>query len=407
MVNPSKIDIAHWLSDPELARLLKTLGETGEIRFIGGSVRDAILGIEHNDLDLATPALPDTVMKHARASGFHIVPTGLDHGTVTAILERGHVEITTLRRDVDTDGRHATVAFTDDWQEDAARRDFTMNALSCAIDGKVFDYFGGVEDLQAGRVRFIGKAEERIAEDYLRILRFFRFTARYGKGEPDGDALAAINRLSPRMTQLSGERIQSEILKLLASPRAVEMWQLIIDTGVVAAILGGATDTRRLKRVIEIEQEHGLNDGFRRLIAVMTVPSLATIADRLKLSNAHYERLVAAHDETRLARIRAGNYGAALYGADPQSVIDLAILDSTEDDEVELYGLFTFLKSWTQPKFPLGGDALMEMGLKPGPIFGELLGHVEQWWIGENFAPTRQECFAELKRIWAQRKSTA
>ena len=401
----NRLDTSQWLEDSEFRRLFITLCEIGDTRFVGGAVRDALLGKPHSDIDLATTALPEAVVQAAEAAGFQIVLTGIAHGTVTAILQRGPVEITTLRRDVATDGRHATVSYTDDWHEDAARRDFTINALSCAMDGTVYDYFGGIDDLNAGRVRFIGVASQRITEDYLRILRFFRFAASYETGAPDPQALEVIARLSPNMTMLSGERIQAEVLKLLASPRAGAMWRLMMDAGVIGAVLGGATDVVRLERVIEIEQQHGLNDPFRRLIAVMTLPSIPEIENRLKLSNAQRQRILSIHDDERVALLRAGHFDRALYGADTESILDLAILDSTSDDEIELYGLLTFLKTWKEPKFPLGGDALMDIGLKPGPIFGDLLRHVEQWWIDSDFQPTKQECFAELKRVWAQRKS--
>ena len=187
------LDTSQWLEDSDLRRLFVTLGGIGEVRFVGGAVRDALLGKPVSDIDLATTALPESAMAAAREAGFRIVPTGIDHGTITAVLDRGPVEITTLRRDVASDGRHATIAYTDNWHEDAARRDFTINALSCAMNGTVFDYFGGIDDLAARRVRFIGVASQRITEDYLRILRFFRFTAAYAD-TPDGEAIVAITR---------------------------------------------------------------------------------------------------------------------------------------------------------------------------------------------------------------------
>ena len=224
------LDTSAWLADPDLSQLFDTLHAIGEVRFIGGAVRDALLGLPHHDFDLATTAKPQAVRAAGQAAGFRMVETGMAHGTVSAILPRGRVEITTLRRDVSTDGRHAEVAFTSDWQQDAARRDFTINALSCGRDGTVCDYFDGLEDLRARRVRFIGEPTVRIREDYLRILRFFRFSARYAD-TPDAAALKAVRDQRQGMGQLSGERILAETLKLLESPRAAELWSAMAQAG--------------------------------------------------------------------------------------------------------------------------------------------------------------------------------
>jgi poly(A) polymerase len=438
-----KIDTADWLSDPELARLFDTLEPVGELRFVGGAVRDAVLGIAHSDIDLATTALPGEVLKAGEAAGFRMVPTGMDHGTVTAVLARGPVEITTLRRDVATDGRHAEVAFTDDWQIDAGRRDFTINALSAGRDGAVHDYFGGLDDLAARRVCFIGDAATRIAEDYLRILRFFRFSGRYAD-RLDQDALAAIAKSLPGVATLSGERILSEVLKLLAGPRAPEMWQAMIDCGLVEMILPNATNVARLKRLVEIQEvffptpsprerstgevrrvrvkqspphpalspdggEGSSADPFLRLMALLPtpVPNVTAITKRLKLSTAQRKRLAwGMLPAERVPFLHSGNWARLLYGSDAQAITDAVMLLAASGDfqKAKLKKFLDFAMTWSPPQFPLGGNNLKELGLKPGPIFGALLRETEQWWIAQAFRPTRQQCFAELKRIWFERK---
>jgi poly(A) polymerase len=402
----TQLDTTHWLSDPDLSRLLDTLQAIGEARFIGGVVRDTLLGIAHNDIDLATTAKPQDVLKACREAGFRMVETGMAHGTVSAILPRGPIEITTLRRDVATDGRHAEVAFTSDWQADAARRDFTINALSCGRDGTVHDYFEGVADLRARRVRFIGEPSARIREDYLRILRFFRFSARYAV-DLNPAALRAVRDNRQGMGQLSGERILSETLKLLETPRAAALWRAMAEAGIAAKIVGVDDGCDRLERLVDIERETASPDAFRRLMVLMPPDAIDKIAKRLKFSGLQRKRAKAIPlDADRRADLQAGRFARALYGSDARSCVDQAFIDTIDGamtPEV-LRDLLSFTATWSAPVFPLGGENLMELGLKPGPIFGTLLKEVEQWWIGQDFQPTRQQCFAELKRIWFARK---
>ena len=398
------VDVSVWLADAELATLIDALQSAGEIRFIGGAVRDALLDIPHNDIDLATTAKPDAIMRAGTAAGFRMVPTGLDHGTVTAVLKRGPVEITTLRRDVATDGRHATVQFTDDWAIDAARRDFTINALSADRGGQVFDYHGGLDDLAARRVCFIGDAGTRIREDYLRAFRFFRLSGRYAD-DLDAAALTAVKQNLGGIKGLSGERIASELLKLLAEPRPDRMWQGMVDTGLIAACLPLATDCARLIRLVAMESELKMADSLRRLRA--TLPDgtawLQPMVKRLRLSTEQKKRLAGASDPEAIVRLlEAGNYAEALYRNDGQAVMDTALIAAASGTlpQDKLPSLLAAMVIWVRPVFPLGGENLMELGLKPGPIFGALLREVEEWWIAQRFQPTREQCFAELKRIW-------
>jgi poly(A) polymerase len=402
-----RIDTSPWLADPDFARLFAVLGDAGQVRFIGGMVRDALANLPHTDIDLGTKLTPKEVTVLGRQAGFKIVPTGIEHGTVSAILPRGTVEITTLRRDIETDGRRAVVAFTDDWREDAARRDFTINALSADGMGAVFDYFGGVADLAAGRVRFIGAAAERIAEDYLRILRFFRFAARFGKREFDAEALNAIRQAAPQIATLSGERLREETLKILAGPQAVRMLRAMEEAGVLAAYLPTAQNFDRLAGLIDVETRHNQADAFRRLMALLPECPAEEVIERLRLSNAEKKRLSALMPEAAcLEALRHRSFAQALYAWGVPEVADQLFLAAATDPIYDaLIPEFTLLAAnWQVPQFPLGGEQLMQIGLKPGPIFKELLEATELWWMAHDFTPTRQECFAELKKIWAERK---
>jgi poly(A) polymerase len=393
------INTNQWFSDGELKRLFEALGAAGETRFIGGAVRDAVLDLKHSDIDLATVLRPDEVLAQAGAAGFKLVPTGIDHGTVTAVLDRGPVEITTLRRDVATDGRHAEVEYTDRWEEDAARRDFTINALSADADGNIHDYFGGIADLDAGRVRFIGEAATRIAEDYLRVLRFFRFSGRFAK-TLDGEALAAIHEAAPKVATLSGERLLAETLKILGGKRALEMIGAMAEAGVLAAYLPQHVDLARLERVIASEESVGVVDPVRRLIALLPPlgpESVAAAAERLRLSGVQRTRLAAAQTPLpdQPARI-------SFYEDGPAATLDRAFLSGMDTEP--LAALLIEALNWARPSFPLGGEQLKQLGMAPGPIFGELLREVEAWWVAQDFKPTRQECFQHLKELWAKRK---
>jgi poly(A) polymerase len=402
------IDTSQWLADPDFSRLFDLLSAAGQVRFIGGMVRDALAGLAAADIDLGTTLTPKEVTVQGRQAGFKILPTGIEHGTVSAILATGTIEITTLRRDVETDGRRAVVAFTEDWQKDAARRDFTINALSADRTGEVFDYFGGVEDLAAGRVRFIGDPAERIAEDYLRILRFFRFSARFGQGEFEAAALAAIRAAAPHVAGLSGERLREETFKILLGPQPVRMLRAMKEVGVLAAYLPEAQNFERLAGLVELEGRHGQPDALRRLLALLGEAGDA--AERLRLSNAEKQRLAALQPEPEcLQALRNRSFSQALYAWGVPEVTDRLFLQAAEDPAYAalIPEFMIFAGSWQEQQFPLGGEQLMQLGLQPGPIFKELLDATELWWAAKGFTPTRQECFAELKKIWAARKKSS
>ncbi|WP_455182305.1 CCA tRNA nucleotidyltransferase [Azospirillum palustre] len=392
-----------WMTAPESLALFAALASGGaDARFVGGCVRDAWLGRPVKDIDIATHAPPERVMELLEAAGIRVIPTGIAHGTVTALCGGKPYEITTLRRDVETFGRHARVEFTDDWIEDAARRDLTMNALSCTPDGAMFDPFGGLADLAAGRVRFVGEARRRIEEDVLRLLRFFRFHAHYGRGEPDAEALAACHDLAPRLPTLSGERVRGELFRLLTAPCAASVWRLMMGQGIMVHLLPEAMDTGRLERLIAVERDLGLTpDPTRRLAAVLDSdrPGALRAADALRLSNHERDRLLAlveppvavapADDRKALrqALYRVGD--AELFGdllliaaAIHDGPLDLGALRKALSVAEDLPGL----------KLPIAGRDLLELGVPRGPQVGETLKRVEAWWIAADFQPDRDAC---------------
>lgn len=375
---------ADWRERPGLDRLVQALGEC---RFVGGSVRDTLLGIAVADVDIATPLSPQAVVERLSAAEIRAVPTGIEHGTITAVLEGGPVEVTTLRRDVSTDGRRATVAFTDDWQEDAARRDFTINALYAdPASGQIFDYFGGLADLAVRRVRFIGDPLQRIAEDHLRILRFFRFLARFGD-TPDPEGLDACTARAKDLMALSRERIADELLKLLIANRAVAVTELMIQRGIFAPVLPEITDAGRLAGLVEAEAAAGIApDSIRRLSALL--PADPHIADqvgaRLKLSNVQRKRLIAT-----AAPLPDAAPQALAYRAGTQVATDLLLLAGRSEDAAMISG-------WTVPRLPIGGGALVARGLAKGPDVARALRAVEERWIAEGFpGEDRVELFAD------------
>ncbi|MDB5697400.1 MAG: Polynucleotide adenylyltransferase region [Alphaproteobacteria bacterium] len=387
---PSKLPDARWQQKDGLKRLLSTLGaEQGETRYVGGCVRDTLLGMSVSDVDLATRLQPEEVIERLGRARIKAIPTGLAHGTVTAVLREGLVEVTTLRRDVATDGRHATVAFTEEWRDDAARRDFTINALFAdPTSGAVFDYFSGLDDLEAGRVRFIGDPLRRIAEDHLRILRFFRFHARFGNDDPDAAALAACSFRANDLMALSRERIADELLKLLGLPDPAQTLALMVEHAILRPVLPeiGGDGVQRLAVLTAREGLHRVPaDAIRRLAALLPPdPMLAVaVANRLKLSKKDGKRLAAAADP-------------ALPEADPQvlayeiggtEAIDRLLLRAADD---ALGDGLARLAGWEKPRLPVGGSELIAMGLKPGPLVSRALRAIEHEWVRSGFRQDRE-----------------
>lgn len=377
-----------WLEAASTVAVLDALAAAGgEGRFVGGCVRDALIGRPVADIDIATPMRPGEVLAAVEAAGLKAVPTGIEHGTVTVVSGGRPHEVTTLRRDVSTDGRRATVAFTDDWAEDAARRDFRLNALYADRTGLVFDPTGqGVADALEGRIIFVGEPEQRIREDYLRILRFFRFTAWFGRDEADRTALAACAALKDGIDQLSAERISAELLKLLAAPNPRRAFHLMADTGVVFEVLPWMDSPALFLPMIGIDR-----DPVLRLSSLLPADpeTVRQAADALRLSNAQKTRLLAAlPDETAVdLDMSPAAARAALYRIGRQAFRDRIsrawAADLSAGDRAE--ALLALADGWQRPEFPISGADLKAVGLTPGPRMGRVLTELEAWWVAEDF----------------------
>lgn len=395
---------AQWRTREGMDVLLTALdAEGGQSRFVGGAVRDTLLGHDVQDVDIATRFMPQDVMQRLKKAGIKAIPTGIEHGTITAVLPHGPVEVTTLRRDVSTDGRRATVAFSDDWREDAARRDFTINALYAdPVTDEIHDYFGGLDDLEAHHVRFIGDALTRIAEDHLRILRFFRFHARFGTGTADAAAIEACQARARDLMALSRERIADELLKLLALPDPTATIRMMIDLGIFTSVIPEITDQSHSRLIALIDREKASEtpaDPLRRLIALSPADGTAAdeIAARLRLSNAQRKRIGFALEKNDVGMMetyyRKGAEAAQdrllLSDADPRQIADaLALLHTSE-----------------RPKLPLGGGALVSRGLKAGPVVAKALQTIERRWIDENF-PSAERVDAMADEVVAELLAT-
>ena len=390
-----RIDPQAWMTTPGVEAVFAALSANGAVvRFVGGCVRDAVLGrAPGGDIDLATCDPPETVMGLLEAAKLRALPTGIDHGTVTALAQGQSIEITTLRRDVETDGRHATVAFTDDWAADAARRDFTMNALFCDADGALYDPMGGLDDARAGRVRFVGEPDQRIDEDALRILRFFRFYAHYGQAPADEAALAACRAKASRMTNLSGERVGAEMLKLLAAPEPAPALGLMIESGVAGALLPSITGTGNLARLCSLDD----GDPLRRLGILLSGDALA-VAERLRLSNAERDRL-AEIIQRPLEPLEPAAQRRAIYRLGALLFIDRAYLAWAETGDDRFGAMIETAREWPIPALPVGGADVMALGVDSGPEVGRLLEIVENWWIDGDFQADREAAQEKLAAL--------
>ncbi len=404
-----KLAAADWLHRPETQALFAAFAAAGQpARVVGGAVRNTLLGLAVDDIDIATPVLPEAVERIARGAGFAAVPTGIAHGTVTVVVNHQPFEVTTLRRDVTTDGRRATVAFTTDWAEDAGRRDFTVNALYCDPDGTVHDPVGGLPDLEARRIRFIGDADTRIAEDYLRILRFFRFFASHGDATIDRDGALACERGRAGLAQLSRERVRAELFKLLKAPRANAGIAAMAAHGLLPAILGGVGYPASLGRLIAIEAATRLPpDPALRLVAlaVRTAEDAARIATLLRLSNDERAIISAAARSFAERDVERAGVGEArdrehLYRFGPdryrRAILCHWLQSGAAVDDPAWMARLQLPAQWPVPEFPLNGSHLLAAGLTAGPELGMALARLEQTWIDSTYRLDRQA----LLTIW-------
>lgn len=395
-----------WLSDPATRAVIAALeaaGGPGCARFVGGCVRNALMGQGIDDVDIATTLKPEETKAAIETAGLKAVPTGMAHGTVTAVSARKPYEITTLRQDVSTDGRNATVAFTDDWAEDAARRDFRLNALYADASGEVFDPTGhGVSDAAEGRIVFVGEPETRIREDYLRILRFFRFYAWYGRGEPDAEAMAACAALAEGMKRLSAERVSKEMLKLLAAPDPRRAVVAMREAGVLAQVLPEATDFPESGVTFEAMVERS-PEAEMRLMALLPPDQevVKAVAVRLRLSNGVRDRLTAAARAWAVVDLEMTDQAAraAIYRQGRPGFKDAVVRRWAEaaGTDTGARRLLALADSWTVPRLPVGGRELARLGLEPGPDTGRVLKAFEDGWIADDFPEDGHE--ARLKAL--------
>lgn len=401
MVPAGRLESRQWMDKPDVHAVLAALTVRGQtVRFVGGCVRDSVAGRTFTEVDLATPDDPEMVSELLTAAGLTPIFTGLAHGTITTVAGHRPFQITTLRVDLETTGRHARVAFTDEWEADAARRDFTCNALYADPDGTLFDPTGGLADLRAGRIRFVGDPATRVEEDYLRILRFFRFYAHYGSPPPDAAALAACRAHASGLALLSAERVAHELLRLLAAPEPASVLRLMQEADVLDRLVPEATDFARLARMTA--RDGAAADPVRRLGAVLATDRAGAVAraealrlstrDRKRLADlADAPRVTAEGGETALRRL--------LYARGRERYVDVVYLRWAEDPDGVHFGWLdglTLPDRWEAPPFPLSGEDALTLGLE-GPAIGRALGAVKAWWVDSDFAPGRDGCLARLR----------
>ncbi len=389
-----KIDAA-WLREGALTQLLPVLdGDGEEARVVGGAVRNHLLGEPIHEIDIATTAVPDEVVRRVTDAGFKVVPTGIAHGTVTVVVDGQAFEVTTLRQDVETFGRHAKVAFGRNWRNDAERRDFSINALSAAPNGTLYDYVGGLADLAARRVPFIGEPRARIEEDYLRILRFFRFHAAYGHGAPDRDGLHACILGRAGLDKLSRERVRMELMKLLVAPGANSTLVIMTEAGLLLRVLGGVPYLAGFEMMEKMEKAIGVApDAVQRLgaLAVRIPEDADRLWQRLRLTNAEHARLTAIGMHWPAFAPGRGEQAARalLYALKPESYLDCALLawarsQASAHDE-RWRALAELPRRWTAPAFPLKAADVLARGIDKGPALGAALRAAEQAWIAAGF----------------------
>ncbi len=406
-----------WLDAAETKAVMQALSAQGASpRFVGGCVRDALARRPVTDVDIATPDAPERVMELLADAGLRAIPTGIEHGTVTAVVNGKSFEITTLRRDVETDGRHAKVQFTDDWIADASRRDFTINALSCRADRQVYDPFGGIADLADGRIVFVGDAMKRIDEDVLRLLRYFRFFAHFGLPPADISAINACRSRAGRLSELSGERIAAELMKLLAAADPLPALVLMQGNGVLAELLPDAADLGRVRALTFLESRGVRRPGIavdplRRLAALLKPDAehAAAVAGRLRLSNAQTERLIALAAPEILPdrKMEPPQQRRLLYQLGAERFRDLTLLSwahvradegyPPSGDNARWMAMLDLIDDWAIPDFPVRGDDVLALGVPAGPEVGRRLDAVRAWWEEQDFRPDRAELLERLK----------
>ena len=381
-----------WLNENAINSVMQVIDD-GEnySRFVGGCVRNSILNLPVSDIDIATRHRPETVIKLLSKSGIDVRPTGLKYGTVSAFLDGEVFEITSLRRDLKTDGRHAEISFTDSWEEDAARRDFTMNSIFMDMNGKIFDPLGGYQDAVDGRVRFVGNASERIQEDFLRILRFFRFQSYYGRTEIDVEGLQACKKFAKELARLSGERVRNELFKIILSSDAPLIMDTMEKNHILMEILPGKIRCSEFKQLIDIE---GVKASRIRRLAVLLNMSTVTVVNRLKLSNKMAKRLIFLSETVLKNQHAPEEIKKLIYKIGPNTLLDLLTVKTALNPEYHKMREITYslVDKWVVPKFPIRGSDILNLGIEAGVVVGNILTATEAWWICGEFQADKLEC---------------
>ncbi|WP_085783400.1 CCA tRNA nucleotidyltransferase [Candidatus Nucleicultrix amoebiphila] len=397
MTPTGKIPIQNWMRTEEIVTLFRAFPDHKDnLRFVGGCVRDTLLGLQGFDIDLATPLTPEAVIDLLKKANIVVIPTGLAHGTVTAVINKIPFEITTLRIDTETYGRHAQVSFTDRWDEDAKRRDFTFNALYLDYDGELYDLFHGQKDLEAGRVKFIGNPLDRIQEDYLRILRYFRFLAYYGREQPLKKTLEACHALSPYLTTISGERIHKELLTLLKASNPLNALQYMVSTSVFRVLFGFEPKFEYLRNILEAEKKNQIEaSGLRRFYSIFK-EFPAELHHALKLfrfsniEKKYLEKIHLALDHHHWLLHKR------LYYFGREVMIDVLLLEGEKSQIIQL------AKSWKSSVFPVKGQHILNLGIPKGPQISKKLSKIEEWWVDHECRPTLNECLDYAKSLMKQ-----
>ncbi len=400
------LESADWLADPDLSTVWDALeAEGGKARIAGGAVRDGLLRLQVSDIDIATTETPERVIELADKADLRSHPTGLGHGTVTVVSGNHAFEVTTLRLDVETYGRHARVEFTDQWELDARRRDFTINALFCDRTGAIYDYVEGRSDLDARRIRFVGTASRRIEEDYLRILRFFRFHARFGEGAPERNALEACIAAKDQLKTLSRERIRQEFLKLLCAPMAAKTLWIMAQNNILELVLAGTRDLERFEKLANLEGKFGLTpDPIRRLAALSRPTSVGELQSAFVLSNEETKRLETIVSLPPITpAFRDAERQTLLYWHGSGAVIDKTLLGWSEsinsEGDPDWSELLSTARNWQKPQFPIRGQDLLEAGIEEGQELGRCLQALEDWWVAGGFSAGKAVLMDRLAAI--------
>ena len=401
------LNIQKWKSKKNIRFLFKIFKkDSEETRFIGGCVRDLILKKKESyDIDLATTLKPNEVIGILSKKKIKIVKTGFSHGTVIAILNKEKFEITTLRKDIKTDGRYAKVQFTEDWIIDSNRRDFTINAMSCDFNGNLYDYHNGLEDLKNERIKFIGNPEERIKEDYLRILRYFRFYAYYGRNNIEKSQINIFKKLSSNLKKLSSERLYSEFKQILLSDNSYEVIKMMENCGVLKYIIFNNNNLEKMKSINKLKKINHLIDFSNRLAILLNEKNISKVSKNLKLSkieNIKIKKIIQLHKKFNLKDFEKNKikylfyYGHEICGG--LLIYNFAKLSI--NSQVKTYlRIISSIKSLKVPKLPIFGKDIIKLGIKPGPNVGKILKLIENWWIANNFNPSRKKCLEKLKEF--------